>query len=323
MYSETERTAFTGTLCPKTAIAAVAQRTGEDEIAARTRRKKWETTRIAWLMILPAFAFLCVFTLYPIANTMYTSLFHISLSSVHPTFAGLDNYKSMLHDEVFQKAFVNNLIIAGVTIPCSIALAVAMAVFANKARFLQGFVKVAFFYPTLLPVIAAANIWLFIYTPQYGLLGQFFGNANILGSTQTALAAVIIMLIWKESGYIMIFYLAGLQGISRELYEAARIDGANAWHSFRSITWPLLRPTTLFVSIVTLTNSFKIVDHLYIMTKGGPSNATNMLLFYIYQTGFEFWDIGRASAMTTVLVLLLIVVAMGRFFSQDKKIFYS
>ncbi len=229
----------------------------------------------------------------------------------------------MINDSVFRQSFFNNLIIALVSIPCSISLAVCMAVFANKARYMQGFVKVAFFYPTLLPMIAAANIWLFIYTPQYGLLGQFLGNVNILGSTQTALPALIVMLIWKEAGYIMIFYLAGLQGISRELYEAARIDGASGIESFRHITWPLLRPTTLFVSIVTLTNSFKMVDHLYIMTKGGPSNATNMLLFYIYQTGFEFWDIGRASAMTTALVLLLIVVAMTRFFSQDKKIFYS
>ena len=131
------------------------------------------------------------------------------------------------------------------------------------------------------------------------------------------------MLIWKQAGYVMIFYISGLQGISRELYEAVRIDGANSLQAFHYITWPLLKPTTIYVMIITLTNAYKLVDHLYIMTKGGPGNATNMLLFYIFQVGFDFWDVGRASAMTTILVTLLLVITSIYFFTQDRRTFYS
>jgi sn-glycerol 3-phosphate transport system permease protein len=131
------------------------------------------------------------------------------------------------------------------------------------------------------------------------------------------------MLIWKQAGYLMIFYISGLQGISRELYEAARIDGAGAVRSFLKITWPLLKPVTIYVTIISLTMAYKMVDHLYIMTKGGPNNATNMLLYYVYQNGFEFWDIGYASTITVVLVTMLLVLTCVHFFTQDRRTFYS
>ena len=131
------------------------------------------------------------------------------------------------------------------------------------------------------------------------------------------------MLIWKQAGYIMLFYVTGLHGISRELFEAARIDGASSVQIFSRITWPMLKPTTIYVLIITLTNAYKMVDHLYIMTKGGPGNATNVLLFYIYQTGFDYWDTGKASAMTVLLVALLLIVTSVCFFVQDKKAYYN
>ena len=133
----------------------------------------------------------------------------------------------------------------------------------------------------------------------------------------------MVMLVWKQAGYIMLFYVAGLHGISRELFEAAKIDGANGWQIFTRVTWPMLKPTTIYVLIITLTNAYKMVDHLYIMTKGGPGNATNVLLFYIYQTGFDYWDTGKASAMTVILVAVLLVVTSVCFFVQDKKAYYN
>ncbi|MEW6548587.1 MAG: sugar ABC transporter permease [Spirochaetota bacterium] len=286
-------------------------------------KKKLKVSLLAWGLILPSFIFLSLFTLYPIAKSFYLSFFEDNLSVMVPAFVGLRNYADLLQDSVFKQAFMNNLLVAVCTIPISIAMAVAMALFANKVRFGKGLTRVAFFHPTILPMVAVADIWLFIYTPMYGFAGRFFPDLRLLGNADTAIWALIVMLIWKQAGYVMIFYISGLQGISRELYEAAKLDGAGPVQSFWSITWPLLKPTTIYVTIITLTNAYKIVDHLYIMTKGGPGNATNMLLFYIYQVGFDFWDVGKAAAMTVVLIAMLLIVTGIQFFVQDKRTFYS
>ncbi len=282
----------------------------------------------AWLLIFPSFVFLVLFTLYPIGSTFVDSFFSNNLSNKIPHFVGNENYQRLLHDRIFMQAVKNNLIIAFVTIPVSIAIALSMALFANSKIRGRSVIRAGYFYPTLLPMIAVANIWLFIYTPGYGLISYVerllgLNSTNWLGDPSTVLPAVIAVLIWKESGYFMIFFLSGLQNISNEVYEAARIDGASNWQTFRKITWPLLMPTTLFVAIVALTNAFKTVDHLYIMTKGGPDNASTMILYYIYQVGFEFWDIGLASAITSVLVVVLLVITGIKFFVIDKRTHYS
>ena len=289
----------------------------------KTIQKRKAVTIAAWVLILPSFLFLCAFTLYPIVQTLFSSLYSESLSNVHAAFAGLQNYINLFQDDVFRRSFWNNLIVAAVTIPVEILFATAMAVFANSVKQGRWLVRLAFFYPVILPMIAAANIWLFIYTPQYGLVGMLNSSWNLLGNPQTVLPAIIVMLIWKQSGYFMVFYLSGLQNIPAEVYEAAKIDGAGDFRIFRSITWPLLKPITLFAFIIALTDSYKMVDYLYLMTDGGPNNSSNMLLYYVYQTGFNFWDIGKASAITGILVVLLLVVSAASFFRQDKKIFYS
>ena len=183
--------------------------------------------------------------------------------------------------------------------------------------------RIGFIYPTFIPLVAAANIWMFIYTPIYGLLGYINSNWRLLADGKTAIWAIIVMLIWKQAGYLMLFYIAGLNGISKEVFEAAEIDGATGFRRFKAITWPLLKPTTMYVFIIALTSAFKTVDHLYIMTKGGPGNATNMLLFYIYQTGFDYWNNGKASAMTVILVGILLVVTAVKFFYDDKHAYYN
>jgi sn-glycerol 3-phosphate transport system permease protein len=290
--------------------------------------RKLRTSIKAWLLILPAFIFLSLFTLYPIAKTFLGSFYLKDLSHRIPEFIGLSNYQSMIGDQVFLQAVQNNFLIAAVTIPAGILLAILMATLANSAIRGRGWIRAGYFYPTLLPMIAVANIWLFIYTPEYGLLSYAeralgLGQANLLGNPATVLPALIVMLIWKEAGYFMLFFLAGLQSIPRELYEAARIDGAGRWQVFRGITFHMLMPTTLFVLIIALTNAFKTIDHLYIMTKGGPDNASNMILYYIYQLGFEFWDIGKASTLTVLLVAFLLIVTCLQFFVIDRKTYYS
>ena len=285
--------------------------------------KKKAVTVMAWALVLPSFLFLCVFTLYPIVQTLFSSLFSENLSNTQASFAGLQNYADVFQDEVFRRSFWNNLVVAAVSIPLDIILAVAMAVFANTVKHGKWLVRLAFFYPVILPMTAAANIWLFIFTPKYGLIGMLNDSWNLLGTPSTVLPAILAMLIWKQSGYLMVFYLSGLQNIPADVYEAAKIDGAGSFRIFCSITWPLLKPITLFAFIIALTDSFKMVDHLYIMTDGGPNNSSNMLLYYVYQTGFDFWDTGKAATITCLLVVLLLVVSSISFFRQDKKIFYS
>jgi sn-glycerol 3-phosphate transport system permease protein len=293
-------------------------------------KKKQKTTILAWILLLPTFGFLSVFTLYPVALSFFNSFFKNDLAVVKPHFIGFNNFTRLLSDQIFIKTFRNNLLIAALTIPISIAIAVLAAAFIENIKHnnshpsrINDFFRMSFFYPVILPMVATANIWLFIYTPAYGLLGRFFHDLNILGSPNTALWAVIVMLIWKQAGYLMIFYISGLQSISRELYEAARIDGAGSIRSFIHITWPLLEHVTIYAGILSLTNAYKAVDHLYIMTKGGPNNATNMLLYYTYQNGFDFWDVGYASAITVVLVVMLLILTCAHFFTQDRRTFYS
>ncbi|MBW5469030.1 ABC transporter permease subunit [Brevibacillus formosus] len=291
-------------------------------------RAKWKVNMYAWLLLLPSLIFLLLFTFYPVIQTFILSFHQADLGSPEPFFNGIDNYKQMVEDEVFWKVLTNNIWFAIGTVPTSVALALAMALFANKALRGKSFIRTAYFYPTVVPMIAVANIWLFIYTPEYGALSHVMewfgkGDMNWLGDQNNVMWAMIFMVIWKEAGYFMIFYLAGLQNISQELYESASMEGASSWTVFRRITFPLLMPTTMFVSIIAFTNSFKLVDHLVIMTKGGPDNSSNLLLYYIYETAFSFWDQGMASALTIVMVVLLLLVAAFQFFGMDKKIHYN
>jgi len=180
----------------------------------------------------------------------------------------------------------------------------------------------------VLPMIAVANIWLFFYTPSYGLLDQiarlFGGHAtNWLGSQSTALGAIMVVTVWKEAGFFMIFYLAALQQIPPDLKEAADIEGASRFTFFRRVTWPLLTPVTLFILVNAVINAFRTVDHIFIMTGGGPDNATNVLLFHIYEIGFKFWDQGYATAMTMVLLAILAGLALVQFLTAGRKVHYQ
>lgn len=293
---------------------------------SREKHKKWRDTRLAWLLLSPSMVFLAVFTIYPIAYSLVMSMYKNNMATfmTGPQFVGISNYMRLFtQDQVFRDAFWNNIIIAIFTVPISIAMAILMAMGTNKATRGKGLLRIAFFYPTLLPMVAVANLWLFIYTPIYGLLGYLNPNWHFLTDPDTVLGAMIVMLIWKQAGYVMIFYISALQGIDHQLYEAGRIDGAGGLAIFRHITWPLLKPTTLYVTIIALTNAYKMVDHLYIMTKGGPGNASNMLLFYVYQKAFDQSNTGVASAVTVVLITLLLVITCVQFFTQDKRTFYS
>jgi sn-glycerol 3-phosphate transport system permease protein len=229
---------------------------------------------------------------------------------------------------VFWKALTNNLWFAGATIPLSIGLALTMALWVNERIAGRTFLRMAYFTPTVLPMIAVANIWLFFYTPQYGLLEQItqalgLPSHNWLGDKHTVLGAIIVVAVWKEAGFFMIFYLAALQQIPPSLAEAAALEGASRAQYFRRVLFPLLMPTTLFVLVNALINSVRMVDHLFVMTRGGPDNASALLLYYIYQVGFSFWDTGYAAALTVVVLAALGAVAFFQIRFLDRRTHYQ
>ena len=281
----------------------------------------------AWLMVLPALLVLLAFTHWPAVATLLDSFFSTPRGGWPAQWVGLENYQVMAEDPVFWKAATNNLLYAAVTIPASIALSLAMALWVNERITGRALVRMAYFTPTVLPMIAVANIWLFFYTPQYGLLDQIGGALglpahNWLGSPSTALGAVMLVTVWKEAGFFMIFYLAALQTLNPSLREAAAIEGASRWAFFARVQWPLLMPTTLFVLVNAFINAFRMVDHLFVLTRGGPDNATQLLLYHLYEVGFSFWDTGYAAALTVVLIVVLVGIALLQFFTLDRRVHY-
>lgn len=288
-------------------------------------RRSW---LYGWLFLSPALLFLFAFTHYPAVNTVISSFFSTPRGRRPASFIGVENYQEMIQDPVFWKVLTNNFWFAAGTIPISIGLALLMALWVNRHLRGRTLSRMAFFAPTVLPLIAVANIWMFFYTPGFGLIDQIRGlfglpAINLLGNPETVLAAMIVVAIWKEAGFFMIFYLAALQSIPPVLREAAQVEGAGRFYYFRRVMLPLLMPTTLFISVNAVINSFRLVDHIFVMTDGGPNNASSLLLFYIYETAFKFWQTGYAATLTVVMLILLSVLAIGQFFLFDRKIHYQ
>jgi len=280
-----------------------------------------------WLLLTPAAILLVAFTHYPALATLADSFFSAGTAVRPSRFVGLDNYASLAADPVFWQVLKNNFWFALGTIPTSIALAMLMALWVNARLPGRALARLAYFTPTVLPMIAVANLWLYFYTPQIGLLDKVTGlfgagSHNWLGSPDTVMGCLIAMTIWKEAGFFMIFYLAALQTLPPELEEAARIEGASRGYFFWRVTFPLLMPTTLFVLVNATINSFKLVDHLFILTKGGPDNASNLLLYYIYQVAFSFFDTAYAATLTVVLLFILAAFAVVQFQLIEKRVHY-
>lgn len=280
------------------------------------------------MLLLPAAVLLATFAYLPTVATLINSLFLPGFRGEPAEFVGLENYQLLIEDTTFWRVARNNLIYALGTIPTSIAIALGMALFVNARLPGRGFVRMAYFTPTILPMIAAANIWMFFYAPQIGLFNKLLGalglsGVNWLGDPSVALTSVIVMTVWKEAGFFMIFYLAALQSIPPELKEASDLEGSSRWSFFWRVTFPLLMPTTLFVLINALINAVRVVDHLFILTKGGPNNATNLLLYYVYENAFSFFDRTYAATITVVILLVLAVVATVKFAILDRRTHYQ
>jgi sn-glycerol 3-phosphate transport system permease protein len=288
---------------------------------------KARATIYGWLLLGPAFVLLAAFTHWPAIATLYHS-FHSTARRNRPSvYVGVDNYQGMIDDPVFWQALINNFWYAVGTIPVSVALAMLMALWVNEKLAGRTWLRLAYFTPTVLPMIAVANIWLFFYTPDYGLFDQVRGlfglrATNWLGEPGTVLGCLIVMTIWKEAGFFMIFYLAALQSMPPNLAEAAAIEGCGRWTFFRRVTFPLLMPTTLFVLINAIIGAFRMVDHVVALTAGGPNNASMLLLVMIYDVAFRYWDVAYAATLTVVLLAILGTVALIQFVVLEKRIHY-
>ena len=294
-----------------------------NDAAARRRREAFQ----GWMLLLPAILIMVVFTVYPVFRSLYLSLFKYRMGKI-PEWIALGNYEQLFTNSTFWKVMRNTVVFALMTVLPSMVLGLGLALLVNRRGRHIGFIRSAFFYPSVMPMIAIASVWMFIYMARNGLFDQLLIQLgmqpmNVLSNKDTVLPAMAVMYDWKEAGYLMIFYLSGIQSISQDVTEAAAIDGATGWKTFRYITLPLLGPTTLFVSTIAFTNCFKLADQVIIMTEGAPNNASTLLLYYIYQQGFTNMNYGRSSALTVIMLALLMIVSLPRFFSQDRKIHYN
>ncbi len=261
--------------------------------------------------LLPTLVLLSVFTYWPIAEALWDSLLTTDRAGRVET--GLQNYAALFADPAFRKAALNNLLFAFTTVPASLALALAFALALTRSTRIASALRTIFFLPTLIPLIAAASIFLFLFLPQAGLIDYYLAKIgrqgpNWLGDPDVALWALSLLTVWKNAGYYMLFFLAGLQGVSRDLMEAATLDGAGALARFRHVTLPALRETFAFVLVLALIGAITQVDHVFVLTKGGPSDSTNLILFYIYQQAVERYEPGRAAAATVVALVALLAI---------------
>ncbi len=277
-------------------------------------------------LLFPSLVFLIAFTAWPLVQTIYNSLFKQNLAVRIPRFVGLQQFADLLSDKDFMRVLGNTFTLTAAIVPISVILAFLFAVLLNQKIRGIGLFRGALFYPTILPLVSAATIWLLLYNVDFGLVNSLIrglgGKAlNFLGTTELVLPALCVMLIWKNAGFLMIFYLAGLQGLPGDVMEAAKLDGASATQTLRHVTLPLLRGTSIFVITIAVTNAFQTVDQLYVMTQGGPNNASNLLLFNIFETNFRFQDTGSAYAQTVVLLVALLIFTIVNTVIADRRSF--
>ena len=294
-------------------------------ITAAQRIRRENAT--AWMLPAPALVFMGLFTVYPVLRSALQSLTKYRMG-MQPEWVGLDNYMRMAASGTFWKVMANTALFALMTVVPSMVCGLGLALLVNRKGRHIGFLRTAYFYPSVMPMIAIASVWMFIYMARNGLFDQMLtaigvGPLDVLSKRATVLPALAFMYVWREAGYLLVFFLSGLQSINEDVLEAAGIDGATGTKAFFHITLPLLGPTMLFVSTIALTNCFKLADHIIIMTEGAPNNASTLLLYYIYQQGFTNMNYGVSSTLTMIMLLLLLVVSLPRFFSQDKKIHYA
>ncbi|OUE07638.1 sugar ABC transporter permease [Clavibacter michiganensis] len=291
----------------------------------RRRRSAYRmrNTLIGWTFILPNFLGFAALTLVPVITLFYMSLTNWNVFG-QAKWIGLANFERLLGDGSFRIALLNTLYYAALHIPLTLVVSLGLALLLNNKLRGVAFFRTAAFFPYITSIVAIAVVWNLLFSPEYGPINQMLGAIGIsdppgwLTSSEWAMPSVVIISTWRDMGYYMILFLAGLQTVPRELHEAARVDGASVWQRFVNVTIPCLRPTTFFVTVMLTINSFKIFDLILVMTQGGPGQATLVLSQFIYQKGFQENQFGYASAVSVVLFLLCISVTLAQFFLNKR-----
>ena len=279
--------------------------------------KRWQNTWSGFLFVLPTIIVLLVFVAIPMGDSFWMSFRNWNLFGPSH-FVGTQNYADLIRDPLFRQSAWNTLYFTGVSVPLTMFMALVVALLLNRPLRFSTVYRTAFFAPVVTSMVAVSLVWSLLFDPTYGILDFLLkavglGGVAWLSQPGWVMLGIVLVSAWKGLGWDMLIFLAGLQGIPEPLYEAARIDGANGWHQFWRVTWPLLTPTTFFILVMSIIGSFQVFDQVYVMTGGGPINSTNVIVFYIYQQAFQFFHMGYASAMAWVLFAAIFIITLIQF----------
>jgi ABC-type sugar transport system permease subunit len=294
--------------------------------------RSWWTARrrgylLALVFVLPAIVNFAIFRYLPIFAAIRSSLWQYSLLGGYGEFIGLQAYLRMLEDPIFWKSLWVTTAYVLMKVPTQIALSMGLALLLQRESRFAAVVRSAIFAPVVTSIVVISVIWALMYHVQLGLINSIITSLGLprvafLSNPRLALVAIVIMMVWKEIGFSMIILMAGLKGIPDMYFEAARIDGASGWQQFWRITLPLLRRVLMFVVVTQTIFSFQVFVPVYTMTKGGPLDATKVIVYYIYQNGFLFQDMGYAAAISTVTLVILLVVSAGQMWLLRSEVEY-
>jgi ABC-type sugar transport system permease subunit len=293
------------------------------------KRSKYhqERTDTIWgyLYLSPVLAWVALFMLFPMLYMIYLSFFEWNFISPDKKFIGLSNYTQLFTDQEFLESVVHTLQFTVASVLLTILFALGIALALNRSFRGVGILRTIFYSPVVVSMIAAALVWNSLFDPNFGTINKFLKLFGIQGpgwvsDPDWALWSIIIMTVWKTMGYYAVIYLAALQGIPDSYYEAASIDGAGRWRTFTSITWPMLMPATLLIGVMGVINSFQVFAQVYVMTQGGPVGRTNVIVYYLYERAFQFFQMGYASAIGFVLFLIIFIFTLIQFKFVDRKL---
>lgn len=292
---------------------------------SREERREWLTFL---LFVLPNVCFIGVFSYWPLVQNAYLSFVEWDMISPDKIWVAFDNWKLVLTDRLFRQILANTFIFTAGSVGATLVLGLLVALLLNQRLAFRNGARMILFAPTILPGAAIAVVWIYMFDPNWGLIKALIGFVGIaspkwLTDPHWAMAAVIIVYVWKNLGYSVVIFLSGLQSIPKELYEAARVDGAGAWQRFRNVTVPGLGPISFFLLITSVLSSFQAFDILRVMTSGGPVSATTTLIYQLYSEGFVAFHAGRAGVYAMILFAFMLALTVAQLRFVERRVTYD
>lgn len=290
-------------------------------------KQKQKTTLIAYIFILPQIIGMLSFILGPMVYSLVISFSRWNLVDP-PQWVGFENFRVQFHDPLFWKVILNTVYYSSVSVPLGIVISLGLALVLNNKIKGVTWYRSIYFAPVVTPMVAVALVWAWLYNADFGAINTVLNYVGIKGpkwlaDTTWAMPSIIIMSIWKSVGFNMVIFLAGLQDIPEQVYEAADLDGANRWYKFRDVTLPMLSPSIFFVMIISVMSSFQVFSQIYIMTGGGPANSTNVIVLHIYNLAFRYWKMGEGSVVGWVLFAIILLFTLIQFGLSKRWVYYE